>query len=208
MAKKNKQNKRNIKKNKKKLSTKFHTPSMKMVSMNSPKVVLGNDYDVQLEQQARVVTDVPNDVNCVARSLNNAEVFGNDTEWGTLLVFDEVNQQFESFYQSHHMWNISNDSSVVFDDIDLINKATKQYGFVCKDANEWNVKVIDGSKIKCGSSCYDAYWEVVDTLTPKYKGKCDAIYLTGFAVNAYVGAGKNYTQKDIDLMVNSFSRVA
>lgn len=207
MAKKNKQNKRNIKKNKKKLSKKFHKPSMLTISGGSkPKVVLGNDYDVQLEQQMRVISSTPNSVNCVERSLNNAEVFGNDTEWGTLLVFDEKLQQFESFFQSHHMWNVSKDGSVVFDDIDLINKAVKQYNFVCKDANEWNVKVIDGSNIKCGSSCYDAYWEVVDTITPKYKGKCDAIYLTGFAVNAY--GGKKYTEKDINMMVNSFSKVA
>ena len=197
-----KQNKRNIKSNRKKIKQRSITTS----SSNpfGPKVILGNTMDVQLEQQSRVISSQPNSVNCVERSLNNAEVFGLDYQWGSLLVFDEVNQQFESFYQSHHMWNVSKDGSVVYDDIDLINQAVKQYNFVCKDANEWNVKVIDGSKIKCNGSCYDAYWKVVDTLTPKYKGKCDAIYLTGFAVNAYVGATKNYTQKDIDMMVESF----
>ena len=168
------------------------------------KIVLGDAVDVQFETQQRVISELPNDINCVERSMSNANLFGNDTEWGTLLVFDKINQQFEAFYQSHHMWNVSKDGSVVYDDIDLLNKATKQYKFVCKDANEWDVKVVDGSNIQCGNSGHEAYWKVVDTITPKYKGKCDAIYLKGFAVNLYMG-NKNYTQSDIDLMVESLT---
>ena len=198
-----KQNKRNIKSNRK--SIKKRSIAISPSKLSSPKVVLGDGIDVQFKQQSRVISLIPNDTNCVERSLNNAEVLGLDYQWGSLFVFDTKLQQFESFYQSHHMWNVSKDGSVVYDDIDLINKSTKQYNFVCKDANEWNVKIVDGSNIQCGISCFDAYWKVVDTLTPKYKGKCDAIYLTGFAVNAYTGLiGKKFTQKDIDTMINSF----
>ena len=98
-----KQNKRNIKSNRKKIKQRSITTSSS--SSFGPKVILGNTMDVQLEQQSRVISSQPNSVNCVERSLNNAEVFGLDYQWGSLLVFDEVNQQFESFYQSHHMWN-------------------------------------------------------------------------------------------------------
>ena len=140
-------------------------------------------------------------VDCVKRAYLNQKEHALKTQWGTLLAFDQKLQQFESFYMSHHMWNTNDDETIVYDDLFSIRKGLEEFNFVSTDPENWKIKVIDGSRIKCNGNCYKAYWDLVDTYTPIYKGKYDALYITNFAVS--IAWSKVFREQDINLMIDS-----
>jgi hypothetical protein len=198
--------KKNKNKRAKKVKARNNAVRKNIKFIPAPSIVLGEVKDVELKQQA---ISSANGVDCVKRSLDNKQEMGVDTNWGTLLVYDKKLGQFESFFQSHHCWNISKDGLTIYDDINNIKSAIKQYNFNTINVEDFKVKTIDGSKIKCGSSCYGAYWELVDTISPKFKGKCDAIFVSGFAVSARefnpIQGDKVYTD---EVMEDIFKQVA
>ena len=147
--------------------------------------------DVQLHQQPHRVgfniTSVSgrksSDIGtqCLPRAifnqLKNPEL---GIQWGSLLLWDENINGYDSFW-SYHVWNTNEDDTIIYDDIKLVEHFSKHFDFKLKnDFNNLRVKVIDGTNFKSPRYKSEKSTKILKEITKAFKGKCDLIYILNY----------------------------
>jgi len=148
---------------------------------------------------------------CVPRSLMNEKLHGLDVQWGTLLVFDRGLNKLDTMY-NFHVWNTNEAQDTIYDNFEAIYYACtegiaslndpSQVPFIMKHPSEWTeVRVVDGSNIKCEGNCLKKINELTAHYSKVFKN-VDAVYITDFSADF-----KNNEYRDWDQMNDVFDEV-
>ena len=139
----------------------------------------------QLETKTFVLTDEYGNVNdnpmqqCLYRGIDNQIKHPElGLQYGMLLIWDEKIKHYDPFW-AYHVWNVSEDETIIYDNFDLVQQGINEFGFQLKNPIEnWKVKVIDGTNLK-SKKHYMECFDVIDKVTKPHKGY-DAIYIQNF----------------------------